>query len=608
MSNVSSTSSSSLGSFLSTTALTSAGSASNTSSQASSLAVSGLASGMNWQATVQQLAAAERGAETPWQNQQTALGAQNSAYSNIKDDLTTLQADVTALQDASLYQSASVQTSDATIGTAIASAGATLGTFNFNISQLATAAKFNGTSGISQVLAPGGNLSSVTVATAGFSTPLTAGTFTVNGKQITIAATDTLQSVFDQITASTGVTPSYNATTDKISFTSNTAGQEIVLGSATDTSNFLQAAQLFNNGTDTIASASALGSVQLNAAMSGADLATPIAGDATGKGQFMINGVTIDYDTSADNIANVLARINSSTAGVTASYDSLNNRFSLTNKTTGDMGISMQDVAGKGNFLAATGLSAGTLVHGQNLLYTLNGSTQQLVSQSNTITSASSGITGLSVTALQNKTVTMTVGSDTGKVNTAIQKFITDYNAVQSSISAGEIVTTDSTGKVTPGTLTGDQTASNIASDLRSTVFSPVSGLSGTIQMLASLGIQTNGQDNTLTLNDPTALSNALAGNLSDVKSFFSDATNGWATQLNGFLTKTIGDNGTLINHQASLTQQSSNLTTQIANLEKKITDDSAHWTSEFQAMETAQSQINQQLTYLSQSVASGSL
>jgi flagellar hook-associated protein 2 len=102
-------------------------------------------------------------------------------------------------------------------------------------------------------------------------------------------------------------------------------------------------------------------------------------------------------------------------------------------------------------------------------------------------------------------------------------------------------------------------------------------------------------------VTDPTALSNALANNLTDVRAFFSDATNGWANQVNSFLDKTIGDNGTIPNHLASLTSQTNNLSTQIANLEKKITSDSAHWTSEFQAMEQAQAQVNQQLNYLTQ-------
>ena len=569
---------------------------------------------MDWQSTVLQLAAAERYAETPWTTQQTALTSQNSIYSNIKDYLTTLQTDVKALQDPTFYQSAAAQTSDATIASASASSGATLGSFTFKFSQLATAARINGTANIGKILAPNG-ASNATIGTAGFATPVTAGTFTINGAQINISTTESLQQVFDDIKSATtaagsAVTASYDSGTDTIALSSS---NEIVLGSATDTSNFLQVAQLFNNnealntttGIHSISSSLALGHVQLTTTLANANLQTAIHDDGTGQGAFMINGVTINYNASSDNIRNVLDRITNSAAGVTASYDSLNNRFLLTDKATGDTGIAMQDVAGKGNFLAATGLAGGALQHGQNLLYTINDG-PQLTSQTNTITSDSSGITGLSVTALQkNSTATITVSSDTSTISSAITQFITDYNAVQTSISAQQIVTTGSDGKVTPGTLTGDLTASNIASQLRSSVFSSLPGLSGTIKMLSSLGIQTNGQDNTLKLTDATALNSALTNNLSDVKSFFSDATNGWATQVNNFLNNTIGDNGSLVNHQTSLSTQSNSITTQIANLEKKIASDSAHWTSEFQAMELAQSKVNQELSYLSQQISS---
>jgi flagellar hook-associated protein 2 len=610
MASVTSTSTSSLGSFLNSTALTNVGSAASSTGN-SSLAVSGLASGFDWSSVVTQLANAERAAETPWTTQQAAFAAQTSSYSTINDALTALQADVKVLQDPNFYRSALAQTDDSTIATANAAAGAPSGSYSFKISKLATAAQINGTANMGKILAPNG-AANTTLGSAAFAVPVTAGTFTINGAQITVATTDTLQDVFDHIstaTAATGnpVTASYDSTTDTISLSSSS---DIVLGSATDSSNFLAAAQLYtnnetNNGTtNSITSSLALGRIQVTGAMTNSNLQTAVQDDGTGQGAFTVNGVTINYNAGTDSIQNVLDRITNSTAGVTASFDSLNNRFVLTDKATGDMGISVQDVAGKGNFAAATGLSTGTLQHGQNLLYTVNDG-PQLVSQSNIISSASSGVSGLTVTALKASNVNITVGSDTSTISTAIQKFVTDYNSVQTSISAQQIVTTSAAGKTTPGTLTGDLTASNIASQLRSAVFSSLPGLSGAVKMLSNLGIQTNGQDNTLKVSDPTVLSNALANNLTDVRTFFSDPTSGWATQVNNFLDKTIGDNGTIPNHQASLTVQTNNLSTQIANLEKKITSDTAHWTSEFQAMEQAQSQVTQQLSYLTQQLKS---
>jgi flagellar hook-associated protein 2 len=552
------------------------------------------------------LANAERAPETQWQQKQTAINAQNSAFDTIKDDLADLQADIQALQDSTLYSGVTAQSSNADVATATAATGATPGAYSFNISQLATSAKINGLAGISSVISPDGDLSAVTVGTAGFSTPITAGSFSINGAQVTVATTDSLQQVFDKISAATNgnVTASYDATTDEITLASGDNG-EIILGSAADTSNFLQVAQLYNNGTGSVTSASALGTVQLGGSMSAADLATAITDGGSGAGQFTINGVAINYDAASDSIQNVLDRINNSAAGVTAAYDPVNDRFTLTNKTTGDTGIAMQDVTG--NFLAATGLSGGTLQHGQNLLYTLNGGSQQLVSQSNTITQASSGIKGISVTAAQTGSVTVTASNDTSKISTAIQQFVTDYNAVQNAIASQQIVTTSSTNTVTPGVLTGDQTANGIASSLRSLVTASVPGLSGALNMLSNFGIQTNGQDNTLAV-DTDALNSALSGNLNNVQTLFADPTSGLGTLINNYLNATIGDDGTLTNHQASLTQQSSDITTQISNLENKITADTQLWTAEFQAMEQAQSQANQQLTYLSQQITNGSL
>ena len=599
---------STISSILSTSQVPQIGQSNSTpTSLASTLAVSGLASGLDWQNIVLELAQAERAPETQWQSQQSAINTQNSAFTTIKSDLATLQTDLQGLQDPTLYQSTAAQSSNPSVASATTGTKTSPGSFTFNISQLATAAQINGAGNISLALAPGGDANSVTIGTAGFATPVSAGTFTVDGAQITIAATDSLQNVFDKIASATGnkVTASYNSTTDEINLASNDSS-EVILGSAADTSNFLQIAQLYNNGTDSVTSASALGRVNTSVTLADSDLAAAVIDGGGGQGQFTINSVAINYDASSDSIQNVLDRINSSTAGVTATYDTLNNHFTLTNNSTGDVGISIQDVTG--NFLAATGLSSGTLTHGQNLLYTLNGGAQSLVSQSNTITQSSSGINGLSVTAASIGSTTVTVGSDTSKISSAIQQFITDYNAVQNAISSQQIVATASDGSVTPGPLTGDQTANDLANSLRSLSFFSGAGLSNSITSLASLGIQTNGQDNTLALSDSDTLNNALTNNLNAVQAFFSDATNGMATQLNNYVTNITGDNGELTDHQTSLTQQSNNISTQIANLETKITSDSAQWTSEFQAMEQAEEQSTQELTYLSEQVTNGTL
>jgi len=488
-----------------------------------------------------------------------------------------------------------------------------VGNYTFDITQLASAAQINGTSYVSQVLDPGGDPSTVTVGAAGFASPVTAGTFTVNGAQINIATTDSLQTVFNNISSATSgkVTASYDATADKITLTSSD-GSPIVLGSATDSSNFLQEAQLYNNNSGTITSSTPLGHVNTAAAMNAADLQTPISDGGSGNGSFTINGVSFNFNASTDSIQNIMNNINESAAGVSASYDPINNRFVLTNDTTGDVGISMQDVTG--NFLAATGLAGGTLNHGKNLLYNLNGSSQTIVSQSNTINSSSSGILGLTVTALATTTagspVTVNVSSDTATISKAIQQFVTDYSAAQTYITSQQKVTTAADGTVTPGTLTGDTNTNDIATSLRSLVgaVENITGTSGTVTSLTDLGFKSNGNDNTIALNSSSTLTSVLTSHLADVAALFSDPTKGLATQLNTYITNTVGPNGTLPARTADLTQQSTDISTQISNLETKISNDTDQWNSEFTAMETAESQTNSELTYITQGVTNGSL
>ncbi len=311
--------------------------------------------------------------------------------------------------------------------------------------------------------------------------------------------------------------------------------------------------------------------------------------------------MTINFDASTDSLQDVLNSINSSAANVMATYNSLNNSITLTNSNTGNTAITVKDVTG--NFMAATGLSTGTFSAGTNLTYSVdNGPT--ITSLSNTITPQSSGVTGLTVNAMGTGSTTVTVASDASAVQTAIQQFVTDYNTVQNLITTDTAVTTDSSGNVTTGILTGDDTVEGIATKLRSMVFSPVSGLSGAITQLSQLGYDTNSSDNTLALTDSSALQNALSNNMNAVKAFFTTATTGVAAQFNTYLGATVGGpesgvEGTLPQVEDTLTAQSQNITTQIAAIETRVTADQARMVAEFTNMEQIRSQLNTDMTYL---------
>lgn len=560
------------------------------------LGLSGLVSGLDWRSLVDQLSDAERIPQSRLRIDQTNIAKQNTAYSAIQTALTALQTRVQALNSTALFDTRNTTTSDDSLATATAASGATIASYAFNVTQIATAAKQVGTSGVGYSLNATNDVSGLLVSTAPFATAVTAGTITVNGHQITIAAGDTLQAVFDNIQAVTGseVTGSYDSSTDRIMLSST---NPIILGSATDTSNFLQAAKLNNNNSGTVTSATQLGVVKMSGALSSANFTTPIADGGSGTGEFKINGVSITFET-ADTVTGLLKRINDSAAGVTASYDTVNDRFVLANKVTGDIGVALEDVAG--NFLEATGLSAGTLSRGRNLLYTVDGG-GQMVSQTNTITETSSGITGLSVTALATGASNITVGSDTAVIKTAINDFIAEYNKVQSIIDAQTASTTDSKGKVTAGVLANESDADDIGTRLRRAVTGEVTGLTAALNQLEDLGILSNGTNNSIKLDSETKLDKALAENLTTVRNIFANSTNGLAGKLDTYLEAVIGDTGSLVTRQDNNTKQSAAIDVQIADLERIVLSNRERMLQSFIAMETAQSNANQQMNFLNQ-------
>jgi flagellar hook-associated protein 2 len=557
--------------------------------------LSGLASGFDWSSYVDQMTEIERAPQQTLQKQQSLINQRNSVLSTIKTRLQALQDAVAALKDPELFDARTASSSNNSSATATASASAGLGSYSFVVSQMASAASWKGAGNAGKALSTTNDVSGLDLSTAGFSQAVTTGTFTVNGKQVTIESGDTLGGVFDKISDATGgsVTAAYDPATDKISLTSSS---EIILGSATDTSNFLGLAKLANNGSGTVTSTGSLGGVRTAASLAEANFETAVNDGGSGAGEFKINGVSIKFNASTDTVASVVARINASEAGVIAGYDAANDRFTLTNRETGDVGVGLEDVTG--NFLSATGLMGGTLTRGNDLVYSVNGS-GELRSKTNEITETSSGISGLSVKVLAEDSFSITVGSDQSKIEGAIQDFVTEYNKVQSILSTQTASTTDADGKVTNGILANDSLASEMAGRLRRLITSDLSGAEG-ITRMDDLGFASNGNDDSLDVTNESDLEDVLTNNLAAVKKFFSDE-NGFAASFDDYLESVIGDDGSLVEHMDSLTDESSSIDDQIEENERWVQVKRQQMVDSFVAMEEAQQKINQQLTYLNQ-------
>ncbi len=567
-----------------------------------SINVTGLtsSSSFDWQSFVTSIVGDDRTAqENPLTTQETTNQTMSSALSAISSDLTALQKAVATLNTPQEFNS-STATTTGSGWTVNSDATTPVGTYAFDVMQLASASSLTGTNDLGGHLADSSDVSGVSLATLPTALAPTAGFFTINGAQITVNLSDSLQDLFTQIHAATGgaVTASYDSATDKLKLTS---ASPIVLGAANDTSNFLSAVELGNNGTGTIQSSSPLGVPSTTATLSAANLATPItAVDGTGKGTFSINGVSINYNVNSDSINAVVADINSSGAGVTAAYDPLTGKFSLTNDQTGDIGMSINEAPG--GLLAALGITSGTpLAHGSNAEYTLDGG-PVITSATNTLTAASHGVPGLTVTATTSGTAeTVTVSPNVTAMQNNIQAFVDTYNAVQTDIT-NETEITNANGRVTTSPLTNDVGVVNLGDQLRSAVFAAVPGISNSIARIEDIGIDFTPGSNNLSITDNTTLTNALTNNPSQVAAFFQQASTGFAAHLTGVLNEYLGQDGLpgeIANEQTNLTSENAAITKQIATIETSLATEQAQMTAQFQAMQNAESSYSQMQSVL---------
>jgi flagellar hook-associated protein 2 len=567
------------------------------------ISLSGLASGFDWKSLVEQLMQVEHAPVDRLTREQSKNTAQNSALATLGTKVTALTTAATALKDVSIFSGrVAKSTTTGSTWTAKSAAGSAPGSYRIAVSQLATASRLAGTADIASGLNTTDVVSGLTLATLATGAAPTAGTLTINGQKVTVALTDSLQSVFDAISTATSgdVTASYDHTTDKITLTSAT-NSPITLGAANDTSNLLRVLKLGNNGTGTVTSSGALGSLKTTAKLNVANLRTAITNaDGNGDSSFTLNGVSISYNTGTDTVSGVISRINAAGAGVTAGYDAINDRVTLTNNSTGDLGISASET-GTG-ILAALGITGGTLTRGNNAQFSIdNGPT--LTSTGNSLDEAAHGIAGLAVTVDSETTQTVTVSANTDAMRTKIDDFITAFNAVQSYVDEKTKITS-ANGKVTTAVLSNNRDVQSWADQLRSTAFAAVSGVSGTIQRLEHLGIDFDGITGKLEVSSETKLTAALRDKPEDVEKYFQTSTTGFVAKLTTLLDRMSTAND---DQQERLTKANSDIDRQIDDLERRLTQQKELLTSSFIAMESAQARIQQQGSAISNAFGSSS-
>lgn len=565
--------------------------------------LAGLASGFDWRVMIDQLMEIERTPQARLREDQSENTDKKDSLQRVDTKLQALKTSVSGFNDGVLYNSKAVTLSDETLGI-IASAGTSAqeGSYNIDVTQLATSSKRNGNTDVGGTIGSADTL----ISSLNLSTEITEGTFFINGQEITIQETDTLQDVFDGISIATSgvVSASYDENADKVTLTSSSG--ELELGGSSDSSNFLAALKLeqiemvsSGGGSTSVSSSGTLGVVDLNSsiASSGIGGGSPISGPGT----ITINGVAISFDADSESMNALMTRVNESAANVTMTYDSSADQFRIVNNSTG--ALEMPVIDSDNGLMAELGLDGYATV-GQDLRFSIDGGAT-LSSRSNVISESDHGIQGLDITISEIGSQTIGISRDSEALSEQINSFIATFNDIQDYILEETKVTVEET-EVTRGNLAGNREISQLDSQLRSLAFRQIEGLGGDIFRLEHIGIDFISGTSKLEIKDAAKLESALAANLDKLEDLFTgdidgdgDTSESFTARMDEFIENFTADGGILDTQINTLTEQNSDIDSQIEEMERRLEFTRQALEASFIAMEEAQSNIQQQANAL---------
>ena len=458
--------------------------------------IGGLISGIDTGSLIDGILAVQNRPILALQDQKAEIDRKAKATADIGTAVSDLEAMLTSLKLASNINAKSVLTtqSSTSLGrlTATASASAANGSHVVTVKTLATATRVESGAVIGQAVNAAVSITASPSGSggSGLSAAVTAGTFTIFGPSgnatITIAADDTLTTVLANINAQTGTT-GVTATLVSNKLELSVGAGTISVGAGGDTSNFLDVANLSgaNQSGLTLTSTHNIGVVQTSADLQDARLATALSAST---GTFVINGVSINYDETADSLNEIISRINASTAGVVAAYDTVQDKLVLTAKSTGAETIGLQDTTG--NFLVATGVLSATQTLGQNAVFTIDtvDGGNDITRASNTITDVISGVTLTLEQADAANAITVTIQQDTGASTSMVQNFVAKVNSLLELIADQTAFDADDK---TAAVLLGDSAILGLAVQIRNIVLGQAEGLTGQFTSLQDVGVTT---------------------------------------------------------------------------------------------------------------------
>ena len=460
-----------------------------------SIQFSGLGSGLDYSSWIEQLVAAKQSSTvTPLETKLKELQNQSSALSTLKTTFGELQSALKTFTDVmtgtsnDIWGKTNVTSSADKYVTATSASGLATGDIKVSVEQLATNTVAQGT------INPGKLITSDTKYSEVGNNQSKGGTFSfyVDNKRYEIEidkTNDTLGDIANKINDAAGGKVDAKINDDGTFEISATNGEKISVGAFSDTSNFASIMKLTETTDTGVKSAYVQTSFLTN---------KPLTSETSGlselisEGTISINGVDFEI-TSSTSLQDLINKINSTEeAKVSAKYDTLTNKLVFTSTETGEFNISLE--AEGTNFFDVFGLTKdgalaeGSQTLGQNAILNVNGN--KIVSSSNTVTSETTGINGLTINALkvtdgsgEDKVseVTLNAQSDLTDVKNALKTFVDAYNKVTEQITSAT---------AQDGYLEMDVNLRGIKDQLRN-LTNTIVGENGAFGMLSQIGIST---------------------------------------------------------------------------------------------------------------------
>ena len=311
-------------------------------------------------------------------------------------------------------------------------------------------------------------------------------------------------------------------------------------------------------------------------------------------GTIDINGTAITVD-AGDSLGGIVDKINAANSGATPTGVSA---ALINDGTTNGYRIVLTGEDASTNFTAAvTGVGDGTTT----LSFTNTQTAQQatvnvdgitIVSDNNTLTGA---IPGVTLTLLKpnvvGETTHLGVDVDTEGIKGKIDAFVTAYNDIISFISDQK-----------DSSWSNDSGLQSTKRRLQSFLTTAIGG-TGAYQHLVDIGIKTNKDDGTISL-DTTTFNDALANNLEDVEKLFIGETGveGIADKFKNYLAgSTDSINGIYASRKTSTDRSLKNIDNNIEAIERRLVQRERTMRAQFESLELLMSSMNSTSSYLAQ-------